>query len=140
MFRFHGVNRGFGRLSLVVILALVLTVAALPTAAMAAPVADHTDHKGCGNCYVVKKGDTLSHIAKWFGLNYFELARYNGISNPSVIYVGQVIRIPPGHSCGSCGGSYNSYSGYVHGHRLETTVIVDEVYYGYEYSGAEHSK
>ena len=44
--------------------------------------------------YTVKKGDTLSKIASKYGTTYQKLASYNGIANPNVISVGQVIRIP----------------------------------------------
>ena len=44
--------------------------------------------------YIVKKGDTLSGIASKYGTTYQILASYNGISNPNVISVGQVIKIP----------------------------------------------
>lgn len=44
--------------------------------------------------YVVKRGDTLSKIAYQYGTTYQELAKYNGISNPNIIKVGQEIRIP----------------------------------------------
>ena len=44
--------------------------------------------------YVVKRGDTLSGIAAKYGTTYQVLAKYNNISNPSVIRVGQSIRIP----------------------------------------------
>lgn len=44
--------------------------------------------------YTVKNGDTLSAIANKHGTTYQALAKYNGISNPNVIYVGQKIKIP----------------------------------------------
>lgn len=44
--------------------------------------------------YVVKKGDTLSGIAKRYNTNYQALAQYNRIADPNRIYVGQKIRIP----------------------------------------------
>lgn len=44
--------------------------------------------------YTVKKGDTLSAIAKKYGTTYQKLAQYNGIENPNLIHVGQKIRIP----------------------------------------------
>ena len=47
-----------------------------------------------GQAYTVKKGDTLSKIASAYGTTYQELADYNGIANPGVINVGQIIRIP----------------------------------------------
>lgn len=43
--------------------------------------------------YIVKAGDTLSEIASKYGTTYQELARINKIANPSIIYVGQVIKI-----------------------------------------------
>ena len=45
--------------------------------------------------YVVKRGDNLFRIALRYNMSYVDLARYNGISDPSRIYVGQIIRIPP---------------------------------------------
>lgn len=44
--------------------------------------------------YVVKKGDTLSKIASKYGTTYQKLASYNGIKNPNIISVGQIIKIP----------------------------------------------
>lgn len=43
--------------------------------------------------YTVQAGDTLSGIASKFGTTYQELARINNISNPNLIYVGQVIKV-----------------------------------------------
>lgn len=43
--------------------------------------------------YTVQSGDTLSSIAAKFGTNYQALASLNGISNPNLIYVGQVLRV-----------------------------------------------
>ncbi len=43
--------------------------------------------------YVVKKGDTLSGIAKQYGTTYQQIAKDNGISNPNVIQVGQKLNI-----------------------------------------------
>ena len=43
--------------------------------------------------YTVKKGDTLSGIAKQFGTTYQEIAKANGISNPNLIYAGQTLTI-----------------------------------------------
>jgi LysM repeat protein len=47
-----------------------------------------------GTTYVVQRGDNLFRIALRYGISYVYLAQYNGISDPSRIYVGQVIRIP----------------------------------------------
>jgi len=43
--------------------------------------------------YTVKKGDTLSGIAKTYGTTYQNLAKINGIANPNKIYPGQKIRV-----------------------------------------------
>lgn len=45
--------------------------------------------------YTVKKGDRLSKIGALYGYTADELAAYNGIENPNLIYSGQVIKIPP---------------------------------------------
>lgn len=44
--------------------------------------------------YIVRSGDTLSGIASKFDMTYQELAKYNNISNPNMISVGQKIEIP----------------------------------------------
>ena len=48
--------------------------------------------------YTVKKGDTLSEIAAMWNISASDLAAYNGIKNPDVINVGQVIKKPSGTS------------------------------------------
>lgn len=44
--------------------------------------------------YTVKAGDTLSTIAIKFGTTVGAIAQLNGISNPNLIQVGQVLQIP----------------------------------------------
>jgi len=48
-----------------------------------------------GSTHVVQPGDNLFRIALRYNMGYLYLAQYNGITNPSSIYVGQVLRIPP---------------------------------------------
>ena len=43
----------------------------------------------------VMKGDTMYSIAFYYGLDYHELAELNGIKDPRVIQVGQVLRLFP---------------------------------------------
>ena len=50
-----------------------------------APASDET--------YTVQPGDTLSEIAEAHGTTYQHLAEINGISNPNLIRVGQVLKI-----------------------------------------------
>lgn len=43
--------------------------------------------------YTVKSGDTLSRIADMYGTSYQHIADINGIKDPNIIYVGQVLKI-----------------------------------------------
>lgn len=43
--------------------------------------------------YTVKKGDTLSSIAKRYGTTYQKIAQLSGIKNPNKIFVGQRVRV-----------------------------------------------
>lgn len=45
--------------------------------------------------YVIKSGDSLSAIAANFGISTSALMQANGITNPNLLTVGQVIVIPP---------------------------------------------
>ena len=57
---------------------------------------DETIVEGAKNeiIYVVLKGDTLSCIAERFNTTYQLIAKYNNISNPNLIHIGQIIKIP----------------------------------------------
>lgn len=44
--------------------------------------------------YIVRLGDTLTSIAQRFNTTAFALAQSNGISDPSMIRVGQVLQVP----------------------------------------------
>mgnify|MGYP000741017200 FL=1 len=60
--------------------------------------------------YIVKQGDTLSGIASNWGTTWQELARQNSLSNPNMIYTGQVIRFAGGQS-GATSRTYTVRSG-----------------------------
>ena len=60
--------------------------AASPPAAPSAPAATGS--------YTVRPGDSLASIASAFNTNYLTLAEMNGLPNPDVLYVGQVIHVP----------------------------------------------
>ena len=48
----------------------------------------------CGKVlYTIKRGDTLSKIAREYGTTVSEIATLNNISNPNLIYAGNIIRI-----------------------------------------------
>ncbi len=63
----------------------------VPTAVPTTPV----QPGGGETVYVVQDGDNLFRIALKYNMDYNTLARYNGITNPALIYVGQKIKIPP---------------------------------------------
>jgi membrane-bound lytic murein transglycosylase D len=64
----------------------VVTAAALPR--------DNDSPGGSDSAYVVTRGDTLSHIAKWHRTSVDKLASLNGISPNQMLYPGQKIRLP----------------------------------------------
>ena len=45
--------------------------------------------------HVVQPGETLYTIAWRYGIDYQELAQFNGLSNPDLIYVGQRLSLRP---------------------------------------------
>jgi lipoprotein NlpD len=51
--------------------------------------------------YVVQRGDTLYSIALAFGQDYRDLARWNGLEDPSRLQVGQTLRVQPPPDAGS---------------------------------------
>ena len=88
------------------LLVLVLLVAMLPATALAAPQESSAAFSGwgCSTYYTVQPGDTLSGIARWYGVSVHALAQANHISNPNLIFAGQTLCIPSG-SGGGGGGS-----------------------------------
>src|SRR5690606_30175023 len=75
--------------------------------------------------YTVKKGDTLSHIAKRFGTTVSNLVKINNIKNPNLIYPGQKIRISGSASLSSKAQYYTVKKGDTLSHiavRYKTTV------------------
>ena len=94
------------------LLALIF-VSFYPHAAHAAPSQDkHYGLTTSYKIYIVKRGDTLSQIARRFGVSIRTLMRINHIRNADRIYAGQRLRIPvsgsSGGSSGSSGGSSSS--------------------------------
>jgi lipoprotein NlpD len=106
------------RLSIIIIISCSCILVACTTTRNAAPVVDRTpatDSEGTateviktpnglggaigngsdGGTYVVKKGDTLLHIALDHGQNYRDVVIWNHLTNPNDIKVGQVLRVAP---------------------------------------------
>ena len=71
-------------LSMVALFALAMLTAASPVSVSASGPA----------YYVVRYGDTLDAIAWRYGTSTWALARANGIGNPNLIYMGQMLVIP----------------------------------------------
>lgn len=61
--------------------------------------------------YTVQSGDTLSGIAAKFGMSTSALASMNGISNPNLIYVNQVLKVSGNSTTTSASGTYTVKSG-----------------------------
>jgi len=49
---------------------------------------------GPGATYTICYGDTMYSIARRYGVTVWQLASFNNITNPNIIYAGQVLRIP----------------------------------------------
>jgi lipoprotein NlpD len=77
-----------------------VAVAPAPTVApVAVPVKTlpGAENAGKPGYYTVKPGDTLIRVGLETGQNWRDVARWNGLDNPNLIEVGQVLRVtPPG--------------------------------------------
>lgn len=87
MYPLYTLKKNLRRILFALLVTVILSTAVLPTVAMAAPAAS-------GGYYVVQPGQTLSSIARYYGVTVWALANANGISNPNRIYVGQRLWIP----------------------------------------------
>jgi len=66
----------------------------IPGRAVASPTPASAPAPPARQTYIVRRGDTLSAIALRYGVSVWALTQANGIRNPSLIYVGQKLRIP----------------------------------------------
>jgi lipoprotein NlpD len=70
-----------------------------PPAALPAPeptrLPPGAENAGKPGYYTVKRGDTLYAIGLESGQSYRDIARWNGLENPNLIEVGQVLRVVP---------------------------------------------
>ncbi len=101
------------RAVLLLVLCFTLTVALAPAAASAATA---TAPAVSGNYYIVKAGDSLSKIARYFGVTVNALKHANNLSNANYVYVGQHLYIPTGG--GSAPAGCSSYYYVRHGDTL----------------------
>lgn len=83
-----------------VVLALVIVLAAViaPASAKAAPTQSASESMtaswGCMAWHTVRRGENLTRISRMYGVSVWHIAQVNGIHNPSLIFVGQVLCIP----------------------------------------------
>jgi lipoprotein NlpD len=80
--------------------ATAAVVGAVPTASMpldpAKPLPG-SENAGKPGYYTVKAGDTMIRIGLESGQNWRDIVRWNGLDNPNIIEIGQVLRVvPPG--------------------------------------------
>lgn len=67
----------------------------IPSGGMPAPYYNYNTQYPAGNTYIVQPGDTMGNIAARYGITFYALWAANPqIWNPSLIYVGQAIKIP----------------------------------------------
>ncbi len=99
---------GIVRRSLLVSAVVVMLLAiAVPATVMAAPAdapADAPSHYSFS--YQVKKGDSLSKVARRYGITVYALAHANGLSTTSYLYVGQHLYIPKSYGAATCKSYY----------------------------------
>ncbi|WP_144161577.1 glucosaminidase domain-containing protein [Paraburkholderia sp. BCC1885] len=70
---------------------------AAAASAVASPAPSHSAssaHGGATDSYTVKKGDSLSRIAKAHSTSYLTLARLNAINSPYFLRPGQILKVP----------------------------------------------
>lgn len=73
------------------------TAAANGDTAAVKPPPPGIENAGKPGYYTVKPGDTLTRVALENGQGWRDIARWNGLDNPNLIEVGQVLRVvPPG--------------------------------------------
>ena len=117
MSKFRSINQVARRAGIALVLAVTLSIAMLPTVAMAAPLSgQHGQHgphgPGCPNYYIVKKGDTLSGIAVNYHVSLWDLRDVNHIGNINRIYTGEYICIPASRNHGGYpGGHQDNHQG-----------------------------
>lgn len=85
--------KGRGAFALACVLTIVLLTSLTPFASAAPPATSSIIH-------IVRPGETLYGIARYYGVDMWTIARVNNILNPNRIYVGQRLTIPTGATTG----------------------------------------
>ena len=61
-------------------------------------LADYNIHDTSHRLYIVRRGNTLTQIAREYGVTIENIVELNGIANPNLIYIGETLRIPTIHN------------------------------------------
>ena len=117
------------RTGLLLLLCLTLTLALLPATVSAAPAtALAAAPAASGSYHIVKAGETLSHIARYYSVTVNALKAANGLSDANYIYIGQRLYIPV---AGGAPAGCKSYYHVKHGDTLSEIAA----WYGVSYWG-----
>jgi murein DD-endopeptidase MepM/ murein hydrolase activator NlpD len=81
MFNFNTILKG--------LVAISMMVAGLGTAIHPTQAATSEQY------HIVARGETLSRIAQFYGINWRDLADYNNLTDPNLIYLGQKLSLTP---------------------------------------------
>lgn len=57
-------------------------------------LSDYKIHDTSHRLYIVRRGNTLTQIAREYGVTIENIVELNGIANPNLIYIGETLRIP----------------------------------------------
>jgi LysM repeat protein len=85
-------------MSRIVIQGLAITAVLVILALVAAPAAAAPNQGPMStSIHVVRPGETLYSVARWYGVNVYDIAMANHLVNPNVIFAGQRLVIPGGY-------------------------------------------
>ena len=94
------------------------------TSADAVKALPGSENAGKPGYYTVQRGDTLMRIGLDNGQAWRDLARWNSLSNPDVIEVGQVLRVaPPGAAVSSATDGVLAFRGIIQKILKERTMF-----------------
>ncbi|MFA7439290.1 LysM peptidoglycan-binding domain-containing protein, partial [Castellaniella sp.] len=103
-------SRRWRRYALLAAVCSALVLAGCASRKAPAPVADHSSSAvaPAQGTYVVRSGDTLYGIAQRHGLSVDQLKQLNGITDPTQLAIGQVLRLDAGTARPVAGGAVTS--------------------------------
>ena len=110
----------------VVVASLLVSTSVAAAPAVAAPAAWNAP-----GYHIVRAGETLSSIARAYGVSSWAIASANGLHNPNKIYAGQWLYIPRGYYAppgGCCAGGYPGGGRYHWVRSGETMLSIGRLY------------